>query len=310
MSAKHVTISGATGLVGSALVARLRERGDRVTVLSRSASSARQRLGDDVEVHEWDPSSDAPPVEALRGRDALVNLAGAPVFRRWTDAAKEELRRSRIATTEHLVSALAALPDPERPRTLVSGSASGIYGDRGEARLDEGSMVATGQGDFLADLAGDWEAAAEGARGLGVRVVALRTGLVLAATGGALAVMAKPFRLGLGGWLGNGRQLVPWIHLDDEVGLLLAALDHDELDGPLNASAPHPVTNKAFSKAVGRALRRPVLAPAPAPVLRLALGEQAQLVLDSCGMVPARAEALGYRFAHPEIDGALQDLLR
>ena len=306
----HVTITGATGLIGSHLARRLRERGDAVTALSRDADAARSRLGDGIEAHAWDPTAGPPPAAALRGRDAVVNLAGASVDQRWSADAKAAIRRSRLETTDHLVAGLAALPAGERPATLVSGSASGIYGDRGDERLTESSPTAVGRGDFLADLAGDWEAAAGAAREHGVRVVTVRTGLVLAADGGALPTIAKPFRLGIGGRLGSGRQLVPWIHVDDEVALIVAALDDPELAGPLNASAPEPVTNAELAKAIGRALRRPALAPAPAPAIRLLLGERAQLVLDSCGMVPARALDLGHAFAHPDLDAALGELLR
>ncbi|WP_320672717.1 TIGR01777 family oxidoreductase [Patulibacter defluvii] len=305
----QVTITGATGLVGSRLVERLLARGDQVTVVSRDADRARRALGD-VEAHGWDADGgdDAALAAALRGRDAVVNLAGETVNQRWSDEAKRRIRDSRVATTRRLVAALAGLPEDERPATLVSGSASGYYGDSGDAVVTEDAPAGP-EDDFLAAMAAAWEAEAGAAAELGLRVVAVRTGLVLAGQGGALPVIAKPLRTGLGGWIGHGRQYVPWIHLDDEVGLQLAALDHAGFRGPINASAPAPVTNKAFSKAIGRAIGRPVLVPVPALALRAALGERAQLVTDSSRMVPGRVPELGYAFAHPDLDEALGDLL-
>lgn len=304
----HVTITGATGLVGSRLVARLLERGNRVTVLSRDAESAKRALGD-VEAVTWTPGRgagavDAALIEALEGRDAVVNLAGEPVFQRWTSTSKPRIRASRVETTHQLVAALGTTTD--RPKALINGSATGYYGDTGDAAVTEEHPPAA---DFLGDLASSWEAAARGAEAHGLRVAVVRTGLVLAPEGGALPVMAKPFRLGAGGWLGSGKQYVPWIHVDDEVGLLLAALDHPTFDGAVNAAAPEDATNKRFSKAVGAALHRPVLLPAPAFVLRRVLGEMSALVLDSSRAKPGRADELGYRFLHPGLVGALDDVL-
>lgn len=306
----QVTITGATGLVGSRLVARLLARGDRVTVLSRDAEKAKAALGD-VEAVSWSAGRDATPgaidaalVGAVEGRDAVVNLAGEPVFQRWTPDSRPRIKASRVETTTQLVAAIAAAQD--RPGTLVSGSASGYYGDTGDAVITEERPPAD---DFLGDLASSWEAAALGAETHGVRVALVRTGMVLAPEGGALPVMARPFRLGLGSWMGDGKQYVPWIHVDDEVGLLLAALDHPTFSGPVNAAAPEAATNKAFSKAVGQALHRPVLVPAPAFVLRRVLGDMSALVLDSSRMSPGRADELGYRFDHPGLHGALDDVL-
>lgn len=304
----HVTVTGATGLVGSRLVARLLERGDRVTVLSRNAERARQKLGD-VQSLTWNPSSSDPVadeelVRAVEGRDAVVNLAGEPIFQRWSDEAKDRIRASRLQATDRLVRALGATTT--RPTVLVSGSASGYYGDTGAIEVEEGHAPAD---DFLALLARDWEQEALRAEDHGLRVVLVRSGMILGADGGALPVMAKPIRFGAGAWMGSGRQYVPWVHLEDEVGLILAALDAPDFRGPINAAAPGSVTNKQLTQAIGRTLHRPVLLGAPAPVLRLALGERAMLVLDSCRMVPGRAPELHYRFAHPGIHGALDDLL-
>lgn len=303
----HVTVTGATGLVGSRLVARLQERGDRVTVLSRDAARAKRSLGD-VEAVAWSPGSgsgapDPALVGALEGRDGVVNLAGEPVFQRWTSSSKPRIRASRVDTTQRLVAAIGATTD--RPGTLVSGSATGYYGDTGDREVTEEHPPA---GDFLGELASAWESAARGAEAHGLRVAVVRTGMVLAPEGGALPVMARPFRLGAGGWLGNGRQYVPWIHVDDEVGLLLAALDHPTFAGAVNAAAPEDATNKRFSKAVGAALHRPVLLPAPAFALRTVLGEMSALVLDSSRAKPTAAAELGYRFDHPGLVGALDDV--
>lgn len=301
----HVTVTGATGLIGSRLVARLRDRGDEVTVLSRDPDRASRTLPGVLAV-AWDPDQDPAPASALTGRDAIVNLAGAPVFQRWTAEAKREITRSRITTTSNLVAGIATVPVADRPPVLVSGSASGYYGDAGDRVLDEGAAPAH---DFLGGVASGWEQAAREADEIGLRVVTVRTGMVLAADGGALPQLARPIRLGASSWLGNGRQWVPWIHVDDHVGILLAAIDHADFRGPINASAPTPVTQRELSKAVARVLRRPMLLGVPAPLVRALLGERAVLVLDSCRMVPSRIDALGYRFAHPELDEAVRDLL-
>lgn len=301
----HVTVTGATGLIGSRLVARLRDRGDEVTVLSRDPDRASRTLPG-VRAVAWDPDQDPAPASALTGRDAIVNLAGAPVFQRWTAEAKREITRSRITTTSNLVAGIATVPVADRPPVLVSGSASGYYGDAGDRVLDEGAAPAH---DFLGGVASGWEQAAREADEIGLRVVTVRTGMVLAADGGALPQLARPIRLGASSWLGNGRQWVPWIHVDDHVGILLAAIGHADFRGPINASAPTPVTQRELSKAVARVLRRPMLLGVPAPLVRALLGERAVLVLDSCRMVPSRIDALGYRFAHPELDEAVRDLL-
>lgn len=301
----HVTITGATGTIGSRLVHRLLDRGDEVTVLTRDVHRAGQTLPGAHAV-AWDPQSDPAPADALAGRHAVVNLAGAPVFQRWTADAKREITRSRIVSTDHLVAGIGTVPADERPAVLVSGSASGYYGDAGDRRLTEDAPPAH---DFLGGVASGWEQSAREALELDLRVITIRTGLVLAADGGALPQLARPIRFGASSWLGNGRQYVPWIHVDDHVGILLAAIDHPDFTGPINTSAPEPVTNRELSKAVARTLLRPMLFGVPAPLLRLALGERAALVLDSCRMVPGRADELGYDFVHPDLDEALRRLL-
>lgn len=300
-----VTVTGATGTIGTRVVAALRARGDDVAVLSRDPGRARSTLGADVEAHAWDPSAGPAPTGALRGRDGVIHLLGESVAQRWDEATKQRIRDSRVVGTRHLVEAIAALPPDDRPRALVSGSASGYYGDAGEREITEASPAAA---DFLARVCVDWEAAAREAEAGGVRVAVVRTGLLLAPEGGPLALMRRPFALGLGASIGRGRQWVPWVHVEDEVGLLLAALDHPTFGGAVNAS-PGAVRNRELSKAIGRALRRPVLGMIPAPLVKLVAGEAAMLVLDSCRVTPDVASDLGYAFRHPELDAALRDLL-
>jgi uncharacterized protein (TIGR01777 family) len=292
----RVTVTGASGRIGSHLVRALRARGDEVTILSRSARQGVQ----------WDPVSGPAPAEALRGTDAVVHLAGEDVAQRWSEDAKQRIRSSREDGTRNLVAGIAAVAEAERPRALVSGSASGYYGARGDEEVDE--SASSGE-DFLAGVCVAWEREAQAAEALGVRVVRVRTGIVLDKEGGALAKMLPPFRFGVGGPVAGGRQWMPWIHRDDEVGILLAAVDDERWSGPVNASAPAPVTNKEFSKALGRALHRPAFAPVPGLALRALYGEMAQIVLTGVRMVPRRGTELGYEFAHPELDEALRSTL-
>jgi uncharacterized protein (TIGR01777 family) len=294
-----VTVTGATGLIGSRLVGRLLERGDEVTVLSREPEEARSALGD-VDAVAWEPTGGPAPAGALAGRDGIVHLAGENVAQRWSDVAKERILVSRELGTRELVAGLRAA-DPH-PGTLVSASAAGYYGPRGDERLDE---TAEPGSDFLAEVVQAWEAEAKAAEELGMRVVRVRTGVVLDRSGGALAKMLPPFRAGIGGPVAGGRQYLPWIHLDDLVGIYLAALDGDDWSGPVNASAPEPVTNKEFSKALGRALHRPAFLPVPAFALRVLYGEMANIVTTGQRATPTRALDLGYTFRHPDLDEAL-----
>jgi uncharacterized protein (TIGR01777 family) len=299
----RVTVTGATGLIGPDLVGALQGRGDHVTVLARDPERARSLLGD-VEAHRWEACSGPPAAQALEGRDAVVHLAGAPVAQRWTQQARREIRESRVKGTSELVDALAAAPSP--PGILVCASAVGFYGDRGSEPLDESAAPGS---DFLARVCVDWEAAATAAEAHGVRVSLIRTGVVLDAEGGALAKMLPPFKAGVGGPVAGGRQYMPWIHLDDVVGLYLAALDNPAWSGAFNGTAPVPVTNREFSKALGRVLRRPAIAPVPALALRLLYGEMAEIVTGGQNAVPAAALTLGHEFAHTELEPALRDAL-
>jgi uncharacterized protein (TIGR01777 family) len=299
----RVTVTGATGLIGRALVTALSQRGDEVTALSRNAADAQRALG--VAAAGWRAPKAAPPdLDALRGRDAVVHLLGEQIAQRWSDRAKREIRDSRILSTRNLVSALAELPDEERPATLVSGSGAGWYGHRGDERLDESAPAGD---DFLARLTADWEAEARRAEELGVRVVLNRTGVVLSDSGGALAKMLPFFKTGIGGPVAGGRQYVPWVHLDDVAGAILFELDTPAARGPVNLTAPEPATNKELSKALGKALGRPAVAPVPGLAVKALYGEMAQIVITGQRAVPARLTELGYEWKQPDLEAALRD---
>ena len=298
----RVTVTGATGRIGTRLVAALRARGDEVTVLSRRPDDARAALG--VDAHAWRPESEPAPVAALAGRDSVVHLAGEDPGRRWTAARKRRLLESREQGTRNLVAGLRAA-EP-RPGVLVSASGVGYYGARGDEPVTEEA----GPGDdFLARVCAAWEREAAAAEQLGMRVVRVRTGVTLMRDGGALARMLPFFRLGVGGPVAGGRQYMPWIHVDDVVGIYLAALDGEAWSGAVNAAAPTPATNKELSRALGRALHRPAIAPVPELALRVLYGEMADIVVYGQRAVPERARALGYRFAHPDLDEALRSAL-
>jgi uncharacterized protein len=295
---RRITVTGATGLIGTKLVAALRERGDEVTVLSRRPVEARRLLG--VDAVGWHPDSEPAPVDALAGRDGVVHLAGEPIAQRWTKESKERIRSSRELGTTRLVEGLAQC-EP-RPGVLVSASAVGYYGSRGGEQLDE---QASPGGGFLADVTQAWERAAAAAAALGMRVVNLRTGVLLDREDGALARMLPPFRLGVGGPVAGGDQYISWIAPDDLVRLYLAALDDPRWTGPVNATAPEPVTNREFAHALGRVLHRPALLPVPAFALRALYGEMASVVTSGQRALPARAVERGFEFRHTTVDDAL-----
>lgn len=297
----RVTVSGATGRIGRHLVAALKQRGNEVTALSRDADKATELLG--VEAFAWNIKEDAAPKEALTGRDAIVHLAGEDVGQRWSKETKAEILDSREKGTRNMVHTI--FDTTPRPKALICASASGYYGARGDEPVDE--YAAPGS-DWLADVTARWERQADTAK-IGTRTVVVRTGIVLDADGGALAKMLPPFKAGIGGPIGSGKQYMPWIHLDDLVGIYMAAIDNPTFQGPINASAPEPVTNKAFAKALGHALHRPAVAPVPGFTIKLLYGEMAQIVLNGVRMVPGRAAELGYDFKHPDLDEALRDTL-
>jgi uncharacterized protein (TIGR01777 family) len=303
--APRIAIAGATGLVGSALAAACRRAGMKVSALVRDTARAAERLPG-AALHAWDATTGPPPEAAFEGVDVVVNLIGEPVSGgRWTEARKKRLRDSRVVGTRALVDALRGLP--HKPRLLVSASGTGYYGDRGDQILTEASAAGTG---FLAELARDWEAEAGRAAEVGLRVVLLRSGVVLSREGGILRKLLLPFRLGLGGRVATGAQWLPWIHIEDEIGLILHVMGREGTSGPLNAVAPEPVTNAEFTRTLGEVLGRPTVIKAPAFALRLAFGAMTDdVLLASQRAMPVRTLETGYAFRHPLLRGALGDAL-
>ncbi len=294
-----ILVTGAHGLIGGSLVSRFREEGHRVVRLVRGTPT-----GDDI---RWDPARGLVDRDALEGFDAVVHLAGAGIGdRRWTPARKQMVRDSRTLGTRSLATALAGLDAP--PRVLVSGSAVGYYGDRGDELLTEDSGAGR---DFLADVCTAWEAATRPAADAGIRVVTIRTGIVLAAGGGLLGRLRLPFRLGLGGRLGSGRQYVSWITLDDHLAAIRHVIDDERCAGPVNLTGPNPVTNAELTRALGRALRRPTAIPTPLLPLRLVYGSElvASLLTGGQRVVPARLAATGFVHGSPDLEPALRALL-
>ena len=295
----NILVTGATGLIGSALVSSLTSAGHGVTRLVRVQPKPGEKAA------RWDPLAGTIDASAFEGVDAVVHLAGENIAERWTPAKKVRIRESRVNGTQVLCEALAHLASP--PKVLVSASAIGYYGDRGEEILTEESAPGTA---FLSEVCRAWEAAADPARQKGIRVVHARFGVVLSAAGGALAKMLPPFRLGLGGVLGGGRQYLSWIALDDAVGAIQHAIVTDALQGPTNAVAPRAVTNQEFTKTLGAVLGRPTVIPLPAFAARLMFGEMAdELLLASTRVQPAKLLASGYGYRYPELEGALRHLL-
>ncbi|MFL5832419.1 MAG: TIGR01777 family oxidoreductase [Solirubrobacterales bacterium] len=299
-----VLVTGASGLIGSALCDALFARGDDVVGLTRDTGRARI-ANPRVTWHKWDPTLERPDPAAFEGVDGVVHLLGEPIDQKWTDEAKERIMESRRQGTHNLVQTIAALEAP--PKTLVSQSGVGHYGDRGDEVVDESD----GPGDsFDAQVTVAWEAAAHELDSSEVRLVIVRTGQVLARNGGMLKEMLPPFKLGVGGPLAGGDQYLSWIHIDDEVGILLWALDNDKVSGTVNASAPSPATNKEFSKALGRALNRPAVMPVPGLVLDLKFGKEfGQVLRGGQRVIPKRTQELGYKFSYPDLENALRDLL-
>lgn len=298
-----IIISGSSGLIGTALIDSLRPEGHSICRLVRSTSTAPADATSTL--IRWEPPTGSIDLAAMEAADAVVHLAGASVAGgRWTASRKEILRRSRIDSTRHLVSALAQLKS--KPRVLVSASAIGYYGDRGDEILTETSAPAA---DFLAQLCRDWEKEAAVAERESIRTVILRFGIVLAPQGGALRQMLTPFRLGVGGRLGSGRQWMSWISLHDVVKLIRHAIANDNLRGLVNAVAPHPITNAEFTSVLAGVLHRPALLPAPRFALQLALGEMAGALLASQRVTPEKLNSLQYAFHYPQLKEALASML-
>lgn len=295
-----VLVSGSSGFIGSALVSSLVANGHNVTRLIRA-----QPKPGAAEVR-WDPAAGTIDAAGLEGHDAVVHLAGERILGRWTAAKKARIRDSRVKGTQLLAEALSKLARP--PKVLLCASAIGYYGNRGDELLREESVLGTG---FLSEVCREWEAASQAAAQKGIRVVQLRIGVVLSPAGGALGQMLLPFKLGLGGRLGTGKQYMSWIAIDDLLGIMQHALATESLRGPVNGVAPRPVTNLEFTKTLGRVLSRPTIFPMPAFAARLVFGEVAdEILLGSQRVEPARLAASGYKFRHPELEGALRHLLR
>lgn len=300
----RVCVTGGTGLVGSLLVKKLRERGDQVVLLSRRPEAA-QGLADQLVA--GDPTQAGTWMDAVAGCDAVVNLAGEGIFNhRWSEDFKKQIASSRIKSTENVVAAMIKAPS-ETPRVLINGSAIGIYGPHGDETLTEEALPGN---DFLARVCMDWENATHPATSHGIRTVLLRTGIVLDRNGGALAQMLTPFKLFVGGKVGSGRQFMSWIHNEDEVGLILFAIDRAEIAGPFNATAPNPVTNREFATALGKALGRPSFFPTPGFMLRVMLGQAAEIVTTGQRVIPRKALDTGYVFKFSDVESALRDLLQ
>ncbi len=299
-----VLVTGASGLIGSALCDALLGRGDTVIGLSRNPQRARG-TNPSVVWHAWEPTLERPPADAFENVDGVVNLEGEKINQRWTDDAKRRIMESRRTGTRNLIATLAGLE--RKPAVLVNQSAIGFYGDRGEAIVDESAEPGEG---YDAEVVREWEAAAREVEGAGMRLAIVRTGHVLDSHGGLLGELLPPFKLGVGGPIAGGRQYMSWIHIDDEVGILLWALDNDKVSGVVNSTAPNPVTNRELSHAIGRALRRPASVPVPGFVLDLKFGSEFGKVLrGGQRVIPRRALDLGYQFRYPDIDGALRNLL-
>ena len=298
-----VLVSGASGFIGSALCDALLVRGDTVAGLTRDPKRARG-TNPGVSWHAWEPLLERPPAVAFEGVDGVVNLLGEKIDQRWTAEAKERIMESRRTGTHNLIGTIASLE--RKPKVLINGSAIGYYGDRGEAIVDE----STGSGDgFDAEVVREWEKTAHEADGTGVRLVVARTGHVLDPRGGFLGPQLTPFKLGVGGPLAGGAQYVSWIHVADEIGLLLWALDNDKVSGVLNLTAPNPATNRVFSKALGKALGRPAVIPVPGLTVDLIYGKEfGKAMRGGQRVLPRRALDLGYEFEFPELDEALSDL--
>ena len=295
-----IAITGASGFIGRRLMKALSGGNHTIRVLSRHAGT---NLPAGVKLYVWDPVKGAPPAESLDGADAVVHLAGEPIAQRWNDEVKQKIRDSRVAGTRNLAQALSDLS--ARPAVLICSSAIGYYGSRGDEVLTESSTPGIG---FMAQVCAAWEQEAAAAESLGIRLVKVRTGVVLGENGGALPMMMRPFKAGMGGELGSGDQWMSWIHLDDLVGIMQHALDNP-MQGPVNGTAPNPVTNAEFTKKLAHTLGRPAVFPVPAFMLKTMFGEMSEVMLTSQRVLPKAAEAAGYQFRFPEVEGALQNIL-
>ena len=295
-----IAITGGSGFIGRRLMKALTSANHTLRVLSRHAGT---NLPPAVQLYVWDAMKGQPPEGSLEGVDAVVHLAGEPIAQRWNEEVKQKIRDSRVTGTRHLVQALSTVR--QRPAVLVCGSAIGYYGSRGEEVLTESSAPGSG---FMADVCVAWEKEADLAESLGIRLVKLRTGVVLGANGGALAKMLPPFKAGMGGKMGHGDQWMSWVHMDDLVGIIQHAIDNP-VRGPVNGTSPNPVTNADFTKALGHAVSRPAVVPMPAFTLKFMFGEMSEVMLASQRVLPKVPEAAGYTFRYPKLELALENIL-
>ena len=295
-----IAITGASGFIGRRLMKALASGDHKLRVLSRHAGT---NLPPGVQLYVWDAMKGQPPEESLDGVDAVVHLAGEPIAQRWSDDVKQKIRESRATGTRNLVQALSTAS--RRPAALVCGSAIGYYGSRGDEVLTESSAPGSG---FIAEVCVGWEKEADLAESLGIRVVKLRTGLVLGSNGGALAKMVPPFKAGMGGKMGHGDQWMSWVHIDDLVGIVQHVIENP-VRGPVNGTSPNPVTNADFTKALGHSLSRPAVFPMPAFTLKFMFGEMSEVMLASQRVLPKAAEAAGYTFRYPVLEAALANIL-
>jgi uncharacterized protein len=298
-----ILVCGATGLIGRSICKLLSQDGHDVSATSRSATKPQGLAA--MEVHQWDTQAGPPSEKALEGIDAVVNLVGEPIdARRWSDEQKKLIRDSRVVTTRNLVDGLRSLRT--KPAVLVNGSAVGYYGNRGDEILDETASAGDG---FMSEVCQEWEREAQRATEIGIRSVQVRTGVVLSVEGGALKKMLMPFKLGIGGRLGSGKQWFPWIHIDDIAGIFRHSAIDSSVIGPVNGVSPNPATNAQFTRQLAEALHRPAFLPVPEMSLKVLLGEMSDVLFDSQRAVPSKAIATGYRFVHKDLSAALKDLL-
>lgn len=307
-SGKRILITGGTGFIGRAVVEALVRRGDEVTVLSRNPARAAEELPDSVRSIAYEPNTEGAWLSEVAGQDVVVHLAGESIGGvRWTDERKREFERSRIGSSETLVRAIARLEPEQRPKALIGASAVGFYGPHpASAELDEASPPGT---DYLANLCVRWEGAVAQAKDLGLRVVHTRFGVVLGEGGGALEPILRSFRMHAGGPIGSGEQIMPWVHRDDVVGLILLAIDDSRVSGPINITAPWPVTMRDFAETIGRVLGRRAWLRVPSFAVRALFGEGADPILSGQRALPRVAESLGYTFRFPELEAALRNIL-
>jgi uncharacterized protein (TIGR01777 family) len=301
-----VLVTGATGFVGKRVVKQLLDKGDEVVVLTRNIAKGALCLGSKCKYFLWNDTTMAPPAEAFAGVDGVIHLMGEGIAeKRWSESQKKKIYDSRIITTSKIVEVIEGLE--KKPSVFVSASGVGIYGNRGDEEVTEQSSLAS---DFLAQVCKDWEAEANKAKKLGLRVVIVRTGVVLGQDGGALKKMLPIFKLGAGGPVGSGKQYMSWIHVDDLAGMYVEAVKNNSLEGIFNGTAPYPATSKEFARQLGKTLGRPAFAPAPAPALKLVFGEMSQILLEGQKVLPVKFKENKFRFRFPTLEMALKESTR